>query len=197
MSLACLASDSSCLSAALSSLVGTTSFSRRQSSKESVVFAVECSNPLGLLTKVFEDRVVLLCQDPDILRGVEPRERKLRQHVFLFGQGFTSRAVVDDVQSWLSGKEQVKGSQVFGKSIARVDNVDLRVCPDPSPFVISLIPTRCRAQYDDVRERVIVAAMLTRQLEEVQDKGCFTAPRLTANDCRVRSVREQRPSGVH
>ena len=91
------------------------------------------------------------------MRGVAPRECELRQHIFIFGQGFTGRAVVDNVQRWLAGKEKEKGSQVFLKSFAGVDDVDFRVCSYPAPLVISFVPTHCRAQYYDVRKRVFVA----------------------------------------
>ena len=113
------------------------------------------SNPLGLLAEVFKDGVVLLRQDPHRLRGMTPQRCELRQHVFLFGQGFTSRAIVDDVHRRPAGKEQVKGSQIILKSTAGVEKVDLCVCPYPAPLLISLVSTRKRAT---------VAATITRQL---------------------------------
>ena len=66
------------------------------------VLAVEQRDPARLLTKIFEYGVVFLCEYPDALHGVAPREGQLGQHVFLLCQRFRSRAVVDDIQRCLA-----------------------------------------------------------------------------------------------
>ena len=102
-------------------------------------------NPLGLFTEVFQNRVVLLRQDPHRLVRVPARESKFGQHVLLFGEGLTGRAVVDDIQRGLTGKDREKCSQVLLKPIARVDDEDLWVCPDPGSGMVRFVPTHCGA----------------------------------------------------
>ena len=98
-------------------------------------------NPLCLFAEVFQNGVVLLRQDPHRLVRVPTRESKFGQHVFLFGESLTGRAVVDDIQRGLTGKDRVKRSQVLLKAITRVDDEDLGVCPNPGSGMIRFVPT--------------------------------------------------------
>jgi len=52
------------------------------------IFAVEQGDPLGLLAKILQNRVVFLGQDSHRLLRVAAGECQLGQHVFLCCQGF-------------------------------------------------------------------------------------------------------------
>ena len=100
------------------------------------VFAVQKVDPPDLLTKLLQDSIVFLGQDPHRLRRMSAGETQFGQHVFIFCEGFQCRAVIDNVQCRLTLKHLVKEAKVNMKPFTRVYQIELRVAPYPRPLPI-------------------------------------------------------------
>ena len=114
------------------------------------VLAMEEGNPPDLFTKIGQNAVVLLGKYPDALLCMAATEGKLRQHVFLFGDGFRNAAVIDYVQGWLALKHRIESPEIVVQPFTRVNNVDLRVGPYPGGVLIRSVVSDCGTQNDYV-----------------------------------------------
>ena len=97
----------------------------------------------------------------------------------LLRQSLRGRAVVDYKKCWLALKHQVEGPQVIVKALTGVQNVDLRVRPEPGALLVGLV-LYGGAQDHDVSKEPLVGAF-----EQRQDENGFSASRLPADNCRT------------
>ena len=126
-----------------------------------------------LLAQVRQDWFVFLGEDPDAYVGVAARERQLWQHVSLLHQSLRGRAVVDDEKCWLTLKHQVEGLQVIVKALTGVQNVDLRVRPEPGTLLVGPVVLYGGAQDHDVSKEPPVGAFFEQRQDE---NGFFCIP---------------------
>ena len=131
----------------------------------------EC-DPARLLAQVLQDWVAFLGEDPDAYVGLAARERQLWQHLFLLRQSLRGHAVVDYKKCWLALKHQVEGPQVIVKALTGVQNVDLRVRPEPGALLVGLVVLYGGAQDHDVSKEPPVGAFF----EHRQDENGFPHP---------------------
>ena len=138
------------------------------------------SNPFRLLSEVLPDCVKFLSEHPDRGAGVAATKSQLGQHVLLLGESLGRSAIVDKVQGGLALKQLVEGPETVMEPLTRVDNIDLRVPPDPWTVLIRLVMQDRWTQDHDVAEDSAVGAF-----KEVEAKHCFAASRLPYNNRRM------------
>ena len=120
------------------------------------ILAMKDDDPPRLLMKVSQDTVVLLSQNPNALLCMVATEGKLRKHVFLFGDGFRSAAVIDYVQGQLALKHCIESPEVVMQPFTRVHDVDLQLSPYPGGILIRTVVSDCGTQNDYVAKGATV-----------------------------------------
>ena len=138
------------------------------------------SNPFRLLSEVLPDCVKFLSEHPDRGAGVAATKSQLGQRVLLLGESLGRSAIVDKVQGGLALKQLVEGPETVMEPLTRVDNIDLRVPPDPWTVLIRLVMQDRWTQDHDVAEDSAVGAF-----KEVEAKHCFAASRLPYDNRRM------------
>ena len=76
---------------------------------------------------------------------------------------------------------QIEGPQVIVKALTGVQNVDLRVRPEPGALLVGLVVLYGGAQDHDMSKKPPVGAFF----EQRQDENGFSAFRLPADNCRM------------
>ena len=138
------------------------------------------SNPFRLLSEVLPDCIKFLSEHPDRGAGVAATKSQLGQHVLLLGESLGRSAIVDKKQTRLALEDLIQSTKAVMQSFTRVDNIDLRVLPDPWTVLICLVVQDRWAQDHDVAEDTAIGAF-----EEVEAKYRFAAPRLPYNNRRM------------
>ena len=116
------------------------------------------SKPFRLLAEILPDCIKFLSEHPDRGAGVAATKSQLGQHNILFGESLGGGAIVDKKQTRLALEDLIQSTKAVMQSFTRVDNIDLRVPPDPWTVVICLVMQDRWTQDHDVAEDTAIGA---------------------------------------